>query len=257
MNILPLDKLPPSQKSPTKLFIFSSPKVGKTTACALLEDSLILDFEGGTTYLDARKIRVIGISTPTESNDVKQDRYTKGVYYLQEVATAIKEAKYPYKYIVVDTVTALEDMAKEYAKEIYKRTPQGKDFKLDSILHLPKGNGYQWLREAMDRICATLESLAPRIIYVGHLKLTSFDKEGKELNVMDVDLTGKIKSSMTSKADAIGLLVRKDNKVYISFKMGEDVIAEARAEHLANKVILLTEKVDGNVIAHWDSIYID
>ena len=42
---LPTTKSPPERKSPRLLVIFSKPKIGKTTAFAELEDTLIIDLE--------------------------------------------------------------------------------------------------------------------------------------------------------------------------------------------------------------------
>lgn len=81
------------------------------------------------------------------------------------------------------------------------------------------------------------------------------EKDGKEIASMELDLTGKLARIMCSKVDAIGLVYREKDKVYVNFDGGGDSVVEARAEHLAGQKILLTEKVDGKIVAHWDNIF--
>ena len=61
--------------------------------------------ENGTTYVDALKVKI---------NSLKD---------LNEVCKAIKEANYPYKYITIDTITAVEEMAKPLALNLYQKSP--------------------------------------------------------------------------------------------------------------------------------------
>ena len=132
--VLPVNKIKASVKSPRKLIIYSKPKVGKTSALANIENSLILDLEKGTDFLDAVKVQ---INTLDE---------------LKAVGEAIKAKGKPYKYLIVDTVTKLEDMCLSLAVQLYKKTPMGKNFAGDNVLMLPNGSGYLYLREAMDLI---------------------------------------------------------------------------------------------------------
>ena len=112
--VLPTQKVKASTMSPKNLIIFSAPKVGKTELLAALPNNLILDMEEGTDFVDALKINIKSI------DDIKK------------VGAAIKAANYPYDYVTVDTVTALEIMCLPYAEILYARTPMGKNwFKTD------------------------------------------------------------------------------------------------------------------------------
>ena len=55
---LPKTKIPAKTQDPKYLILFGLPKVGKTTVLSTLENNLILDFEQGTTYIDALKIEI-------------------------------------------------------------------------------------------------------------------------------------------------------------------------------------------------------
>ena len=90
---LPTSKIPAKTQDPKYLILFGLPKVGKTTILSTLDNNLILDFENGSSYVDALKMEVDSLKT------------------LKEIIKAIKDAGKPYKYITIDTITAVEEMA--------------------------------------------------------------------------------------------------------------------------------------------------
>jgi hypothetical protein len=237
---LPTQKIAPVRANPKRMVIYSKPKAGKTSALALLDNCLILDFENGSDYVEALKLKVDSLAT------------------LKAVGQEIVKAGKPYKYIAVDTVTALEEMCLSYAKTLYMETPMGKNFNGDSVLKLPNGAGYLYLREAFFKILDYIETLVPEdgsLILLGHLKDKMLETNGKEVSAVDLDLSGKIKSIVCAKADAIGLLSRKADKVTLNFKTSEEVTCGARPDHLKNQEITLTEMVDNKLVGHWDKVY--
>jgi len=242
---LPTSPVKALVKSPKELIIFSKPKVGKTTLLAGLENCLILDFEDGSDYVEALKIKIRTLDE------------------LKQVGKAIKEAGNPYKYIAIDTVTALEEFCIGYAEELYSKSSMGKNWftegkpKYGTIINMPQGAGYQWLRQAYTKILDFIRGLAPKIILVGHVKDTILEKAGSEFNSMDLDLTGKIKRITASNSDAIGYLYRKGKQNIISFKTNDEISCGARPEHLRNQEIVLSELTDDAIVTHWDKIYID
>ena len=238
--ILPTKKVAAKSHSPRKLIIYSKPKVGKTSALADLDNALIIDLEKGTDFLDAMKVQV---------NDLAE---------LRKVGDAIIAAGKPYRYIVLDTITKLEDMCGPLALTMYKKTPMGKSFDGTNVLTLPNGAGYLYLREAIDSVVKYIETLADRIIYLGHIKLKSIEKNGKEVTASDLDLTGKIKSMMSADVDAIGMLYREGTKNILSFKTTDDIICGARPQHLKNQEVVLSELDEkGNLKVNWDKVFID
>jgi hypothetical protein len=104
--ILPTGLVPATEVNPVNLIIFSKPKIGKTSLLATLDNCLLLDLEGGSKYLAAMKV---------EANSFED---------IKKIGTAIKEAGYPYKYVAVDTITALEDMIIPYAEVLYSKSPK-------------------------------------------------------------------------------------------------------------------------------------
>jgi energy-coupling factor transporter ATP-binding protein EcfA2 len=242
---LPTGKVPAAHKSPKNLIIFSKPKAGKTTLLSQLDDCLILDLENGSDYVDAMKVKATSLA------EIKQ------------IGAAIKEAGNPYKYIAVDTITALEEMCIPYAEELYTRSPMGKNWptegkaKHGSLLNLPNGAGYPWLREAFVKVIDYIKTWAPRTILVGHVKDTLLEKNGSNFTSLDLALTGKLKLIATSNSDAIGYLFRKGNKNILSFKTTDEIACGARPEHLRNKEIEVSELVDETVVVNWDKVFID
>jgi len=244
--VLPTATVKAVIKSPKNLIIFSKPKTGKTTLLSQLPNCLLIDLEGGSDYVDAMKIK---------ANNIKE---------LMDIEAAIIKAGKPYKYIALDTITALEDMCIPYAEHLYSLSPMGSNWKTTgkakhgSILNLANGAGYPWLRQAFNDMTTRIKNLAPHIILCGHVKDTLLSKNGNDFSSLDLNLTGKLKDITTSKSDAIGYLVRKDDKNILSFKTQDDILCGARPEHLRNKEIIISETLeDGTIISHWNEIFID
>jgi hypothetical protein len=237
--VLPTSKVKAERQNPKRMVIYSKPKTGKSTSFAGLDNNLILDLENGTDYIDALKVKINSL----------QD--------LKEAGKAIKDAGYPYKYITVDTVTALEDMIQPLAISLYQKTPMGKNFTGDSVTTLPNGAGYLYIRQSFFQVLDFIDTLAPHIILSGHIKDKVVDDKGEMVMSANIDLTGKIKSLICSQADAIGYMYRKGNKSILSFKTNEEVTCGARPEHLRNEEIVITEMNEkGELEFHWDKIFI-
>jgi hypothetical protein len=236
--VLPTSKVKAERVNPKRIVIYSKPKTGKTTAFAGLENNLILDLENGSDYVDALKVKI---------NNLQQ---------LLDTGKAIKEAGCPYKYVTIDTVTALEDMIMPLAIKLYKQTPMGKNFDGDTVTTLPNGAGYLYIRQAFFQVLDFIDTLAPHIILSGHIKDKVVDDKGEMVMSANIDLTGKIKSLICANADAIGYMYRKGNKTILSFKTNEEVTCGARPEHLRNEEIVVSESVDGNINVNWEKVFI-
>lgn len=235
---LPTSKTKASLTDPGKLIIYSKPKTGKTSLLAELENNLIIDLESGTDYYDALRVKITNVQE------------------LMDLIKAIIAAGKPYKYITLDTLTKLEDIALPYALTLYKQTPMGKGFVGNNILDLPNGGGYKYLRDAMTNLLNAIYKCSDRVILLGHLKTTNIEKNGKEVSAKELDLTGKIKSMVSADVDAIGLLYRgENNQNILSFKTTDDVICGARPQHLKDQEIVISELIDKKFVTHWDLVY--
>jgi len=215
------------------MIIYGPPKIGKTTVLSQLEGCLIIDLEAGSDMVDALKV---------QANSLKE---------LGEIGKEIIKQGKPYKYIAIDTISKLEEWCEDEAKKLYMSTPMGKNFETKnpgmSVLSLPNGGGYLYLRIAYKKWIDRLNKLADHIILVGHLKDKQLEKKGKEVAVKDLDLTGKIKQITCANADAVGYIYREDDKTMISFNSLEDVTAGSRCAHLKGETMPL----------EWSNIFID
>ena len=235
--VLPTKKVKADRVNPKRLIIYSKPKTGKTSAFAGLEGNLIIDLENGADYVEAIKVK---------ANNLQE---------LKEIGKAIKEADYPYKYVTIDTVTALEDMVMPLAINLYKQTSMGKNYSGDSILTLPNGAGYLYVRQAFFQVLDFIDTLAPQIILSGHIKDKQVDDKGEMVMSANIDLTGKIKSLICANADAIGYMFRRGEQTILSFKTNEEVTCGARPDHLRNEEIVISEMVNGELMTHWEKVY--
>lgn len=238
---LPKEKRKVVRQNPRFMVIFSKPKIGKTTALSMLDNNLIIEMEEhGADFVSGLVIDV------------------RSAKDLIEVAKSIEAAGKPYKYITLDSATAMEDViVMPIAISMYKNTPMGRDYKGDDLRKLPNGAGYLYLRDAFTYIINLFVPLCETLILVAHCNEKQIEKEGKEMYEMEMDLSGKLKRIIAARADAVGFLYRKNNQTIINFNGGGDAIIEARSEHLSNKEFVLVEKIDNKFTSHWDKIFIN
>jgi hypothetical protein len=236
--VLPTSKVKAERVNPKRLIIYSKPKTGKTTAYAGLEDNLIIDLENGSDYVEALKVKVSSLQE------------------LLDTGKAIKAAGNPYKFVTIDTVTALEDMIMPLAIKLYRATAMGKNFDGDTVVTLPNGAGYLYIRQAFFQVLDFIDTLAPTIILSGHIKDKVVDDKGEMVMSANIDLTGKIKSLICANADAIGYMYRKGNQTILSFKTSEEVTCGARPEHLRNQEIVISEMIDDVLSTSWEKVFI-
>ena len=233
MTGLPKTIIKASRKSPKNMVIYGPPKIGKTTMLSKLDNCLIIDLEDGSDMVDALKVKVNNLGM------------------LATIGKEIIQEQRPYKYVAIDTISKLEEWCEVEGKRIYMKTPMGKNFEQKnpgaSVLSLPNGAGYLYLRIAFKQWIDRLNLLADHVILVGHLKDKMLEKKGKEVAVKDLDLTGKIKLITCANADAIGYIFREDETTMISFNSLDDTVAGSRCDHLKGQTMPF----------EWNKIFID
>jgi hypothetical protein len=252
---LPMKKVKASRVNPKSMVIYAQPKMGKTTVLSALENCLIIDLEQGSEFVDAMKYDVIGEAKRTNS---------KPIEVLKALINEIKKknnekGSYVYKYIAVDTVTALEDIVLPLANMMYTKTPMGRNWVGDDVTSLPNGAGYRFTRMALSMVLGELENLCETLIIAGHVKDKLIEKEGKEMNERGLDLTGKSSSILCSQVDAIGYLYRDQDETIINFAPSESLICGARSEHLKSREIVVGKlnKETNKVDVDWSQIFIN
>lgn len=254
------------RKNPKRLLLFSSPKVGKTTAVSGLPDSLIIDLEDGSNYISGHIVNVLKIAgdklgiSPKEVLNSPNGAETC-LSILKELIPQIRDK---YKYVVIDSVTALVKIATWLGTQMYKASVQGKNYTGDDIVRDgANGAGYEWLRQAYEKILSSIEPLATECaIEIAHVKDASIMKDGRDMSARDIQLPGKLKYILCQNADAIGFMFRRDGtNTIVSFKNDErDLATGARPAHLNNQEFVLVEeapKGSRQFTYHWSKIFID
>lgn len=243
MVTLPTSKVPATSTNPHFLILYGRPKAGKTSALAQLENNLIVDLEGGSTFIDAMAVQARSV------ND------------LGEIAQAIRAKNTEvghnfYKHITIDNATRLEEICLPYAATLYRQTPMGKNWKGTDVRLLPNGSGYMYIRQSVRKVIDMFKDLCDEFILVGHVKDVQIEQNGEELSEMALDLVGKLSSIICGEADAVGYVYRKGNETHISFKGGDGTIKEARAPHLRGQdIVIATGNDDGTITTYWNKIY--
>lgn len=253
--LLPTTRIAAKSSNPRKLLIYSQPKVGKTSAVSQLDSCLIVDLESSASFFGGLFIDVKAIA--------KEQKITMFEAFKQVIIalkTQVKESGIFYKYICIDSLTILEELAKELALQMYKASPVGKNFDGKDVFQLSSGAGELWFRNAMDNLYNSFDGLySEALILIGHIKSASINKGGQEIQVRDLNVRGKGKLLICAEMDAIGYLSRNKNKAenIISFIGDEkDIVTGSRVKHLSNTEFIFSEMKDGELITHWDKIFL-
>lgn len=241
---LPTAAEPPIYTEPTSLLIYGAPKCGKTSALAHLPDCLILSLERGAEQHNCMRLEI------------------KTYRELIEAAGEISKAPPGrYKFVGVDTVDVLEELAVQEATVRYKASNTGRTFTGRDILsELEYGAGYRWLRGAFDEALCALIKCAPHVIFIGHVKDKVLDTGGaKETIIKDLDLTGKCKNIICARCDAVGHLSRvkrtgsTTTDGMLSFQTNDWLNAGARHSYLTGKTFKF---IDGDTVKpDWAAIF--
>lgn len=247
---IPTGPVPPSRKNPQMLLLYGPPKVGKTSACAALPDSLLLELEpGGADFISARKVDIPDMEGPDGLLAV-----------LKDLTERRKAGKPAARRLVVDTIDVVDWWSDRLALSRYKATPLGKDFPGTSIIELPMGAGYFRLREEMGHMLWLFSQAAEEVVLLAHVRDKYLDKPAGSTGAVaaqDIDLTGKVRNIVCSRCSGIGLLRRDyQDRLWACFKTSETVNCSSRCPHLSGQEILLGERANGTLHFHWESIYL-
>lgn len=253
---LPTKVREPKATNPHTLLIYAPPKMGKTTIVSQLPDSLILELEAnGADYVTGC---VLDINKPSDFN---------------KTLDAIEASEKKYQYLIIDTLSQLDMWSEIVGTYNYMKKPQGRKFnredekpngtmimhtdpRFESVHELPNGFGYVHSRNQMIDWYNRIITLASHVIFVCHVKETMIEsKNGDTVESKDINLTGKVKSIISSKVDAIGILSRKGGKGYLNFSNEYKIVSGGRCTHLDGEILISEKQPDGSVKTFWENIY--
>jgi hypothetical protein len=138
------------------IMLYGLPKIGKSTACARIEDALFIPTEPGLNCLQVFAVPQI------ESWD-----------HFLETAAEIASSKHPYKVIIIDV---FDELYRHCADHICKK--RGKEHEAD----IGYGKGSPMIRNEVKRVIAKLTGLSTGLILVSHsADQVTEDRTGKTL----------------------------------------------------------------------------
>ena len=229
---------------PKRLLTYGAPKVGKTTSLSHLPNALIVDLENGTDNVKGDIVNIPKI--------LREGYEGSEIDILRALYSQLLEDN-PYTFIIFDTIDEIERIV---AKSIEK------EYEVESYGDLPYGKGYALLRDKVISMFNLFNDLGLIVILVGHRKKTIIGKEGTEVKVKDLDLTGKLKNYLFGWADAIGYWNREINEdgtstSYLSFKVDSEENTESgcRIDRLEGLNIPILHKGKEGFQHNWKEIF--
>lgn len=249
--------------NPSTMVISGKHKEGKTSAVIELPNHLLLDVENGAGFVDGTVM-----APPSNYGPVSKYRW------LRDVAKKIREEGKPYDFVIIDTLSQLDMDAELVGTFNYMNSVIGKSFNrqvdkegkliydtngktiilkpddpnYQSVITLPNGGGYYYTRTAILDLFDDLKDLGKICtIFICHVadKMIS-EKQGEQVIVKDLALTGKVQSIIPRLVDAIGTVWNEDGQLMISFVGKNEKIGGVRAKHLLGY----------NGPLNWSSIFI-
>jgi len=261
---LPTEKRKAPNINAGMLLIYSRPKLGKTSITAQLENSLLIEHEpNGANFVDANVLEIKKPSQLQELFDTIKDKIAK-------------DGKKPYKYLIVDTVTAWDSWSEIVGTIRYMRRPQGKKWNLkderkpaegrfsysdeefQTVHEMGQGYGYRYSREVMQDWFDQIRELADHVILLAHVKdkYVATDR-GDAVEAMDINLTGKVKYLYCANVDAVAMLSRDGDQGILNFDTeNSQNVAGGRCNHLTGKIVISEKQKDGSIKTFWDRIYL-
>ena len=112
---------------------------------------------------------------------------------------------------------------------------------------------YLYVREAIQIVISWFTKVVPNVILVGHVKDKALNEGGTELNVKDLDLTGKLGRILSASSDAICYVYRdlESGDLMANFGDMNSVLCGARMPHLSGKTLLLTNRTDNWILGKY------
>lgn len=238
-----------------RLIIASRPGTGKTSSLMDLPDSIFFDLEGSSSFFKG-KAMIADIPSIMADNNIGM------LTAIKNVIAEIKKEKISFKFVVIDTLTKINELAEKVATVKYKNSTQGKDFKGGSVLELSYGLGYGLLRNEFEEIVNLFDEIgAESVIFSCHIKDSSIPKDSDNIAVTDLNLTGSLKEIFTAKQDASCIMeIHDDNKnvrVLNFLKTDNNNMVKCRAEHLSNKKVIVSEKTKDGLKTYWENIFLN
>jgi len=204
------------QSLPWKVVLFGTPGVGKSTLAAAAPAPFFIDLEGGLREIAAQK--------------------TQRLYsYDQFIAGLTFATKRDCKTVVIDSITALEEMLMPRAIEAYNSSVDKEKLRVDSFPKIPWGKGPDFLavewRKVM-RLFERLQAFGKNVLMIGHDKIEAVkDPQYENYERVNMRVEKKSAAVIIEESDAVlfaniprYVQEKEDGKGNIARASGERVI---------------------------------
>jgi len=274
---VPERRVDPARVNPKSLVIVGPSQCGKTSACAALPDTLLVELQpGGSDY-------VPGCWALTFERDVPTDEAF--IRWLDHLAERRKAGKPIARRIVIDHLGYLDEAIWRMALERFTGSPQGQAFNkareaarqppIVEITELPGptgSSGWKWLRDEMSYLRTRIELAADEVVYIGHLRDkfvgaaegVSTGMASPQVTYDMIDLTGaKTRRLFVSESSGVALAFRRrgadgSDEFVLNFKSEGLSLACSRCPHLAGREFVVGKSVKGGLpVFDWGAIYLD
>lgn len=235
---LPTGNQAPKSVNPKTLAIFGYPKTGKSRIVTWLTNYLIIDLEewDEEMQLSTKKYASSSICVKT-------------YHWFNKVLELIKHGWHKYSYLVIDSLTKLQDMCEVEAKEICKKQNRSYD---------AHGTGIWVLKERMRYYIDTLCQYAEHVIFIWHVvDRQEKDKFWEDTVGQQVMLTWDMKVRVPAQVDAIGHFQRDWYEWYLVFDSEKSHLG-SRSAHLTGKKIHVStyDPSSDSLKTYWEHVYI-
>lgn len=240
--------------------VFGREKCGKSTFLSELENALFIDTEYGTNHLSVKAIQ-----PPLDKGPVGK------MQWLKSLGQQLIDDGRPFDYVIVDTLSEVNEWSEWSGTYKYMCSAQGKSFNREkdkngnpikdgpmltpdhpdyqSVHSIPEGYGYRWSRDEMIDIFNLYLKVAKKcVIFVCHVE-DKFIAQKEQTDLVapkQLALTGKVREIFPRKVDAIGYIYNDKGVLKINFTGSEERVGGTRAKHL----------VGYNDVADWSKIFI-
>ena len=284
---LPTGIIEPKYVDPRYLFIYATHKMGKTD-CSLALTRQYMNKDGSPLAcllpLECGQEEYAGVymnDPPITLNMTVWEKFKILRQWLDEIIAA----KQPFKYLITDSVTVLDEWCEWWGTKMYMESNQGKNFnkweandvrdkkckesdigklkpftKWETVIEGLGQNGYRWTREAYYYWLEEIMKAAPYHIFLGHVREKYEDKGGSTISTSEIDLTGKVRSRTAKLVSTIGLIYGKENERWVSFQPMDNNFnggAGSRCAHLRDKHIRLSWKEGEEIKYDWTEIFVE
>lgn len=230
----------------TSCILFGKEKCGKSTIMAELPNSLFIDAEYGT-----KKLKVKAMTPPEGLGPVGK------MAWLKKVAQKLIDDGKPFDYVILDTLSEVNEWAEWSGTWKYMNSVQGKswnrvkdkktglpikggeflapdDSDYESVHNLAEGYGYRWSRDEMIQIFNMFLGTAKKcVFFVCHVEDKYVaQKDSSEVPPKQLALTGALRNILPRKVDSIGYVYNDKGTLKVNFTGSEEKLGGTRAKHL-------------------------